>query len=176
LPVRILLVACRNQEGRTGRVEEAARVLLGLDAARVVLFDELPPGRRGLRTVRLPRSTTTFHCANFFRSKRGDSGPNYLWGTRQSHSRHFARHGAPIARHAPPELYANYRAQCGYRLDALRREEEALERQSREALFQQQVTEAGCEPCGRKSIHIFCSTVWTPLPILWFDILQARKL
>ena len=33
-------------------------------------------------------------------------------------------------------------AQCGYRLDALRREEEAIERQSREALLQQQVTEA----------------------------------
>ncbi len=33
-------------------------------------------------------------------------------------------------------------AQCGYRLDALRREEEAVERQSREALLQQQVTEA----------------------------------
>jgi two-component system, LytTR family, sensor kinase len=33
-------------------------------------------------------------------------------------------------------------AQCGYRLDALRREEEAAERQSREALLQQQVTEA----------------------------------
>ena len=32
--------------------------------------------------------------------------------------------------------------QCGYRLDALRREEEAIERQSREALLLQQVTEA----------------------------------
>ncbi len=32
--------------------------------------------------------------------------------------------------------------QCGYRLDALHREEEAIERQSREALLQQQVTEA----------------------------------
>jgi len=33
-------------------------------------------------------------------------------------------------------------AQCGYRLDALHREEEAVERQSREALLQQQVAEA----------------------------------
>jgi two-component system LytT family sensor kinase len=33
-------------------------------------------------------------------------------------------------------------AQCGNRLDALRREREAIERQSREALLQQQVTEA----------------------------------
>ena len=33
-------------------------------------------------------------------------------------------------------------AQCGHRLDALRREEEAVERQSREALLQQQVVEA----------------------------------
>src|SRR5262249_29154798 len=32
--------------------------------------------------------------------------------------------------------------QCGHRLDALRREREAIERESREALLQQQVTEA----------------------------------
>ena len=43
-------------------------------------------------------------------------------------------------------LHLNYlltiAAQCGYRIDALRREQEAVERQSREALLQQQVTEA----------------------------------
>ena len=126
-------------------VEDAARVPLELSGARVIALDSLAPsdwptgivegevvelGHADPLQARLPIPnievlipiTSAGRVSHLLLVSPGPSRPGLV-----SHDLDYLRGVAAL---------------CGNRLDALRREEESIERQSREALLLQQVTEA----------------------------------
>jgi two-component system LytT family sensor kinase len=123
-------------------LEEAARVPLGLEAARVVLFDGLP-WPKGIADGEITEIDYRDPLCKLLPVQNVEILVPITFGGRVSHVLVISpgtERPSLVTRHL------NYlqiiAAQCGYRLDALRRDEEAVERQSREALLVQQVTEA----------------------------------
>ncbi len=123
-------------------LEEAARAPLGLAAARVVLFDGLP-WPKGIADGEITEIDHRDPLCQLLPIQNVEILAPITFGGRVSRVLLISpgtERPSLVTRHL------NYlqiiAAQCGYRLDALRREEEAVERQSREALLLQQVTEA----------------------------------
>lgn len=123
-------------------LEDAARVPLGLEAAGAVLFDELP-WPKGIADGEIIEIDYRDPLCKLLPVENVEILVPITFGGRVSHVLAIA---PGTERPSLVTHHLNYlqtiAAQCGYRLDALRREEEAVERQSREALLQQQVTEA----------------------------------
>ncbi|MDP8982034.1 MAG: histidine kinase [Acidobacteriota bacterium] len=123
-------------------LEEAARAPLGLAAARVVLFDGVP-WPKGIADGEITEIDYRDPLCKLLPVQNVEILAPITFAGRVSHVLVISpgtERPSLVTRHL------NYlqiiAAQCGYRLDALRREEESVERQSREALLLQQVTEA----------------------------------
>lgn len=126
----------------TGAVEDAARIPLELSGARVIAIDRLAP--QGI-----PPGLLEGEIAELDPAAGAPPLPNaealipISSNARVSHALAVAPGmGRPGLVSAALDYLRGIAAQCGHRLDALRREREAIERESREALLQQQVTEA----------------------------------
>ena len=123
-------------------VEEAARIPLGLKAARVLSFNGLPWPKRLADGEITEIDFRDPLCKSLPIPDVEILAPISL----QGQVVHILAIAPGADRPALVTQQVSYlqtiTAQCGYRLDALRREEEAVQRQSREALLQQQVTEA----------------------------------
>lgn len=123
-------------------LEEAARVPLGLEAARVVLFDGLP-WPKGIADGEITEIDFRDPLCKLLPVQNVEILAPITFEGRVNHVLVISpgtERPSLVTRHL--NYLQTIAAQCGYRLDALRREEEAVERQSREALLQQQVTEA----------------------------------
>jgi two-component system LytT family sensor kinase len=123
-------------------LEEAARVPLGLEAARVVLFDDLP-WPKGIADGEITEIDYRDPLCKLLPVQNVEILVPITFGGRVSHVLVISpgtERPSLVTHHL--SYLQTIAAQCGYRLDALHREEEAVERQSREALLQQQVTEA----------------------------------
>ena len=123
-------------------LEEAARAPLELEGARVVLFDGLP-WPKGIADG----ETTEIDYRHPLCKLLPVKSPEILVPiTFEGRVTHVLVISPGTERPSLVVRHLNYlqtiAAQCGYRLDALRREEEAAARHSREALLEQQVTEA----------------------------------
>jgi two-component system LytT family sensor kinase len=116
-------------------VEDAARGPLQLSSARIAALDNSPPANWPAAVIEgeivelpLPEAdvlipiTTAGRVTHVLRVTPGSARPGLV-----THDLNYLRGIAAL---------------CGNRLDALRREREAIERQSRESLLLQQVTEA----------------------------------
>lgn len=123
-------------------LEEAARVPLELEAARALSANGLP-WPKGIRDGEI----TEIDYRDPLCKSLPVRNPEILVPvTSEARVRHVLVIAPGTERPSLVTRHLNYlqtiAAQCGYRLDALRREEDAVERQSRESLLQQQVTEA----------------------------------
>jgi len=123
-------------------LEEAARVPLELEAARVVSAGRLP-WPKGVADSEI---TEIDHRDPLCKLLPARNVEILVPITSESSVTHVLLVSPGTDRPSLVTRHLNYlqtiAAQCGHRLDALHREEEAIERQSREALLQQQVTEA----------------------------------
>ena len=123
-------------------LEAAARVPLGLEAARVVVFDHLP-WPKGIADGEITEIDYRDPLCKLLPVPNVEILAPI---TSEGRVHHVLVISPGRERPSLVTRHLNYlqtiAAQCGYRLDALRREEEAVERQSREALLQQQVIEA----------------------------------
>jgi two-component system, LytTR family, sensor kinase len=126
----------------TAAVEDAARIPLELSGARVIAIDRLAPGR-------IPPGLLEGEIAELDPAAGAQPLANaealipISSNARVSHALAVAPGiGRPGLVSAALDYLRGIAAQCGHRLDALRREREAIERESREALLLQQVTEA----------------------------------
>jgi two-component system LytT family sensor kinase len=123
-------------------VEEAAREPLGLEAARVVSLDNLP-WPRGISDGEITEIDYRHPLCKLLPVPNVEILTPITLEGRVTHVLVISpgtERPSLVTRHL--SYLQTLAAQCGYRLDALRREEEAVERQSREALLQQQVAEA----------------------------------
>ncbi|HYL75935.1 MAG TPA: histidine kinase [Bryobacteraceae bacterium] len=123
-------------------LEEAARTPLGLEAARVLSFDGLP-WPKGIADGEITEIDYRDPLCKLLPVDNVEILVPITFGGRVSHVLAIApgtERPSLVTRHL--NYLQTIAAQCGYRLDALRREEEVVERQSREALLLQQVTEA----------------------------------
>ena len=123
-------------------LEEAARVSLELEAARAVSFDHLP-WPKGIVDGEITEIDYRDPLCKLLPVPHAEVLVPITSEGRISHVLVVApgtERPSLVTRHL--NYLQTIAAQCGYRLDALHREEEAVERQSREALLQQQVTEA----------------------------------
>jgi two-component system LytT family sensor kinase len=123
-------------------LEEAARVPLGLEDARVVSYDDLP-WPKGVADGEITEIDYRDPLCKLLPVRNVEILAPITFEGRVSHVLVISpgtERPSLVTRHL--SYLQTIAAQCGYRLDALRREEEAVERQSREALLQQQVTEA----------------------------------
>jgi two-component system LytT family sensor kinase len=123
-------------------LEDAARVPLGLEAARVVPVGGLP-WPKGTVDGEITDIDYRHPLCKLLPIKNPEILVPITLEGRITHVLVIspgAERPSLVTRHL--SYLQTIAAQCGYRLDALRREEEAVERQSREALLQQQVTEA----------------------------------
>ena len=132
----------RRESEILAALEEAARVPLGLEAARVVLCDGLP-WPKGIADGEIAEIEYRDPLCKVLPVGNAEILAPI---TVEGRVTHVLVISPGTERPSLVTRHLNYlqviAAQCGYRLDALRREEEAVERQSREALLQQQVTEA----------------------------------
>jgi two-component system, LytTR family, sensor kinase len=126
----------------TAAVEDAARVPLELSGARVIAIHQLAPER-------VPPGLLEGEIAELDPAAPAQPLPNaealipISSNARVSHALAVAPGlGRPGLVSAALDYLRGIAAQCGHRLEALRREREAIERESREALLLQQVTEA----------------------------------
>jgi two-component system LytT family sensor kinase len=123
-------------------VEDAARIPLELSGARVIAIDRLapesvPPGLLEGEIAELDPAAGTQPLPN------AEALIPISSNARVSHALAVAPGiGRPGLVSAALDYLRGIAAQCGHRLDALRREREAIVRESREALLRQQVTEA----------------------------------
>ena len=123
-------------------LEEAARMPLGLEAARVVPFDNLP-WPKGIADGEITEIDYRDPLCRLLPVQNVEILAPITFDGRVTHVLVISpgtERPSLVTRHL--NYLQTIAAQCGYRLDALRREEEAVERQSREALLQQQVTES----------------------------------
>ena len=123
-------------------LEEATRVPLGLEAARVVLLDHLP-WPKGIADGEITEIDYRDPLCKLLPIQNVEILAPITFDGRVTHVLVISPgtdRPSLVTRHL--NYLQTIAAQCGYRLDALRREEEAVERQSREALLQQQVVEA----------------------------------
>ncbi len=123
-------------------LEDAARVTLGLEDARVVEVDDLP-WPKGISDAEITDIEPRDPLCQRLPAKNVEILVPITSDGRVTHVLAISPgtdRPSLVTRHL--SYLQAIAAQCGYRLDALRREEEAVERQSREALLQQQVTEA----------------------------------
>lgn len=123
-------------------LEDAARVPLGLEAARVIAFDDLP-WPKGIGEGEITEIDYRDPLCKLLPVTNPEILVPIILEGRVTHVLVIS---PGTERPALVTQHLNYlqtiATQCGYRLDALRREEEAVERQSHEALLQQQVIEA----------------------------------
>lgn len=123
-------------------VADAARVPLGLEAAQVVACGDLP-WPKGIVEGEITEIDLRDPLCKSLPVKNAEILIPITSGGRVTHVLAVSpgtERPSLVTRHI--SYLQTIGAQCGYRLDALRREEEAIERQSREALLQQQVAEA----------------------------------
>jgi two-component system LytT family sensor kinase len=123
-------------------VADAARAPLGLEGALVVAMGDLP-WPRGIVEGEITEIDFRDPLCRLLPVKHAEILVPITSGGRVTHVLVVspgAERPSLVTHHI--NYLQTIAVQCGYRLDALRREEEAIERQSREALLQQQVTEA----------------------------------
>lgn len=121
---------------------EAARVPLGLEAARAVPVGDLP-WPKGIAEGEITEIDYRDPLCKLLPIRNVEILVPIIFEGRVSHVLAISPgtdRPSLVTRHL--NYLQTIASQCGYRLDALRREEEAVERQSREALLQQQVAEA----------------------------------
>jgi two-component system LytT family sensor kinase len=125
----------------TAAVEDAARIPLELSGARVIAIDRLPPDR--IPPGLLEGEIAELDPAAAQPLPNAEALIPISSNARVSHALAVAPGmGRPGLVSAALDYLRGIAAQCGHRLDALRHEREAIERESREALLLQQVTEA----------------------------------